>query len=67
MLKLKVSGMTCGHCAQTVSKAVEAVPAVKRAVVDLSAGEVAVEGAADEMAVRQAIEDAGYEVQGAVA
>ena len=67
MLKLKVKGMTCGHCAQTVSKAVEAVPAVQRAVVDLSAGEVAVEGAADEQAVRQAIEDAGYEVQGLAA
>ncbi|WP_431854179.1 heavy-metal-associated domain-containing protein [Azospirillum sp.] len=67
MLKLKVKGMTCGHCAQTVTKAVEALPAVERAVVDLSAGEVAVEGAAGEAAVRQAIEDAGYEVQGLAA
>jgi len=67
MLKLKVKGMTCGHCAQAVTKAVEALPAVQRAVVDLSAGEVAVEGAADETAVRQAIEDAGYEVQGLAA
>ncbi|UEM24167.1 heavy-metal-associated domain-containing protein [Skermanella mucosa] len=25
--------MTCGHCAQTVTKAVEAMPAVERAVV----------------------------------
>ena len=67
MLKLKVKGMTCGHCAGAVSKAVEALPNVQRAVVDLSAGEVAVEGAADEAAVRQAIEDAGYEVQGLAA
>jgi copper chaperone len=64
MLTLKVSGMTCGHCAQTVTKAVEAVPAVGRALVDLKAGQVAVEGNADESAIRQAIEDAGYEVQG---
>ena len=67
MLKLKVKGMTCGHCAQTVSRAVEALPAVRRAVVDLSAGEVAVEGNADENAVRQAIADAGYEVLGLAA
>jgi copper chaperone len=65
MLKLKVEGMTCGHCAQTVTKAVEAVPAVERAVVDLKAGEVAVEGNADEGAVRQAITDAGYDVRDA--
>lgn len=64
MLTLKVSGMTCGHCAQTVTKAVEAVPAVDRALVDLKVGQVAVEGNADESVIRQAIEDAGYEVQG---
>lgn len=64
MLTLKVSGMTCGHCAQTVTKAVEAIPAVERALVDLKAGEVVVEGGAEESAIRQAIEDAGYEVQG---
>jgi len=64
MLTLKVSGMTCGHCAQTVTKAVEAIPAVDRALVDLKAGEVTIEGTAEESAIRQAIEDAGYEVQG---
>jgi copper chaperone len=63
MLKLKVDGMTCGGCAQSVTRAVEAVPAVERALVDLAAGEVSVEGAADEGAVRQAIEDAGYDVR----
>ena len=64
MLTLKVSGMTCGHCAQTVTKAVEGVPSVERALVDLNAGQVAIEGGADESAIRQAIEDAGYEVEG---
>jgi copper chaperone len=65
MLKLKVEGMTCAHCAYTVTRAVEAVPAVERAVVDLKAGDVTVEGSADEGAVRQAIEDAGYDVRDA--
>lgn len=64
MLTLKVSGMTCGHCAQTVTEAVEAVPSVERALVDLKTGEVSIEGNADESIIRQAIEDAGYEVQG---
>ena len=67
MLTLKVEGMTCGHCAQTVTKAVEALPAVERALVDLEAGEVAVEGTAGEAAIRKAIEDAGYDVKGPVA
>lgn len=64
MLKFKVDGMTCGHCAQTVTRAVEAVPAVERALVDLKAGEVTVEGGTDSAAVRRAIEDAGYDVRG---
>lgn len=65
MLTLKVSGMTCGHCAQTVTKAVEALPSVERALVDLKTGEVTVEGSAEEGAIRKAIENAGYEVRDA--
>lgn len=67
MLKLKVKGMSCGHCAQTVTRAVEALPGIERALVDLAAGEVSVEGKAEETAVRRAIEEAGYEVQGLAA
>jgi copper chaperone len=50
-----------------VTKAVEAVPAVDRAVVDLDAGEISVEGKADERSVRQAIQNAGYDVRGTAA
>ena len=67
MLTLKVEGMTCGHCAQTVAQAVEALPAVERALVDLKAGEVKVEGRAEEPAIRKAIEEAGYSVTGTAA
>ena len=62
MLKFKVDGMTCGHCAQTVTETVEALPQVERVLVDLKTGEVTVQGNADEGAVRQAIEDAGYDI-----
>ncbi len=63
MLILKVDGMTCGHCAQTVTKAVEALPMVEKASVDLKAAEVSIEGAPDEAAVRKAITDAGYAIR----
>ena len=65
MLKLKVDGMICGHCAWTVTKAIEAVPSVARALVDLKAGEVSVEGNAGEVWVWKAIEGAGYDVRAA--
>lgn len=67
MFKLKIDGMTCAHCALTVTQAVEAVPSVDHVLVDLKAGEVTVEGNADEAAVRHAIKDAGYDVRGVMA
>ncbi|MBP2291417.1 CopZ family metallochaperone [Azospirillum rugosum] len=62
MYTLKVKGMTCGHCAQTVTRALEAMPEVERALVDLDRGEVTVEGKADPMMLTRAITEAGYEV-----
>jgi copper chaperone len=63
MLKLKVSGMTCGHCVSAVSKAVRSIPSVEDVAVDLERGEVTVHGNPDPGAVRAAITDEGYEVQ----
>ena len=65
MLKIEVDGMTCGHCAQTVRKAVEALPRVARASVDLRTGEVTIEGAPDREAVVQAVGAAGFDVRAA--
>lgn len=65
MLKLKVSGMTCGHCVSAVTKAVKAVPSVEDVSVDLEHGEVTVRGTPDAHAVREAISEEGYEVQAA--
>ena len=62
MLKLKVSGMTCGHCVASVTNAVHSVPMVKSVVVDLKTGEVLLDGDADVEAVANAIAAAGYEV-----
>ncbi len=62
MMRLEISGMTCGGCARSVARAVQAVPGVTAARVDLEAAVVAVEGGASE-AIRQAIERAGYTVR----
>ena len=59
----KVSGMTCGHCAKSVTEAVEALPAVECALVDLKQGELTAEGVADEQEIRRAVTDAGYAVE----
>src|SRR2546428_12938134 len=42
-LKLRVTGMTCGHCQMKVEKALRGASGVYSAVVDLSAGEAEVD------------------------
>ncbi|SDQ05829.1 heavy-metal-associated domain-containing protein [Quadrisphaera sp. DSM 44207] len=62
-----VVGMTCGHCASSVTEEVSAVPGVTGVDVDLATGGLTVTGDApvDAAAVRAAVEEAGYEVAGA--
>ena len=61
--RLKVNGMTCGHCASTVEKALRNQTGVRNASVDLDSGTAEVEY--DERAVVPeqmiaAIEEEGY-------
>jgi copper chaperone len=61
--RFAVEGLTCGHCVQTVEKAVSALDGVESASVDLVAGGrsgLAVAGSAPDAAVRQAVTAAGY-------
>lgn len=61
-LTIDVKGMTCDHCARSVSGAVTAVAGVAGVDVDLEAGRVTVAGdGVNESAVRGAIVEAGYE------
>ncbi|MEV6167180.1 heavy-metal-associated domain-containing protein [Streptomyces sp. NPDC051954] len=62
-----VSGMSCGHCAASVTEEVVAVSGVTEVDVDVRAGRVIVRGDSfGEDAVRSAIVEAGFEVtQGA--
>ena len=61
---LKVSGMTCGHCAQIVEKALRDQAGVRNASVQLEAGAAEVEYEERDVAPEQliaAIEEEGYE------
>lgn len=62
MLKLKVSGMTCGGCAKSVTNAVKKVAPAADVNVDLKAGEVTVAGTEARDRVAAAITEAGFEV-----
>jgi copper chaperone len=58
-----VKGMTCGHCVMSVTEEVEQVPGVSGVDVDLQSGRVVVHGAAfSDDAIRDAVDEAGYEV-----
>jgi copper chaperone len=61
MIKLKVTGMTCGHCEAAVTKALAAIPNVER-VVEVSREKqlAVVEGQADAQTLISAVTEAGY-------
>jgi copper chaperone CopZ len=58
-----VTGMSCGHCAASITVEVVQVSGVSDVDVDVPAGLVTVRGeTADDEAVRAAIVEAGYQV-----
>ena len=61
MTTFTVTGMSCGHCEQTVEDALVAVEGVTSASADRGADSVTVEADADMTALVAAVEDAGYE------
>ena len=62
LLRLEVRGMSCGNCSAAVTRALEAVPGVKKARVSLDPGRAEVKGKAlDGAALVRAVEDAGFE------
>ncbi|WP_036135319.1 heavy-metal-associated domain-containing protein [Luteimonas mephitis] len=61
-MRVKVKGMTCGHCERAVKEAIETHGGT--GVVDLAAGTVDIVGITDPAVIRDAIEAAGYEVVG---
>ncbi|OKH78484.1 hypothetical protein EB73_38385 [Mycobacterium sp. SWH-M3] len=61
-----VSGMTCGHCVSSVREEIGGIPGVTAVDVDLASGRVTIasEGAVDQGAIKEAVEEAGYELAG---
>ncbi|MGW4728233.1 heavy-metal-associated domain-containing protein [Streptomyces shenzhenensis] len=63
-----VTGMSCGHCAASITEEVIDVPGVTEVDVDVTAGSVSVGGTdLDDARLRAAIAEAGYEVTEPVA
>jgi copper chaperone CopZ len=60
----KISGMTCGHCVNSVTSELSQLPGVSDVQVDLAAGTATVtsEQPLDDAAVRAAVDEAGYEM-----
>ena len=64
-ITMKVDGMSCEHCVQAVTGAVESLPSISNAVVDLGNGTATVEYDPSRTTVDQIkakIEDQGFEV-----
>jgi copper chaperone CopZ len=61
-----VTGMTCAHCARSVTEEITAIDGVTDVAVDLPTGAVAVtsDRPLEEAQVRAAVEEAGYELVG---
>ena len=59
-----VSGMTCSHCVASVTEELTKIPGVSAVQVDLSTGAVTVasQGPVDTTGVKDAVEEAGYEL-----
>ncbi|MFG2042967.1 heavy-metal-associated domain-containing protein [Dactylosporangium sp. NPDC048998] len=59
-----VTGMTCSHCVQSVSSELGKLDGVQNVQIDLASGAVTVtsEQALDDVAVRAAVDEAGYQV-----
>ena len=63
---VKIRGMMCEHCENTVKKALEALPCVEKAEVSHKTGTavLSLAGEVDEETVRKAVEDKDYEFLG---
>lgn len=59
-----IEGMTCQHCAGSVTREVSSLPGVATAEVDLEANTLTVEGTASDDAIAGAVAEAGYAVAG---
>lgn len=59
-----VTGMTCGHCVNSVTEELTKLQGISDVDVDLATGEVTVtsDGPIDDAKIREAVDEAGYAV-----
>jgi copper chaperone CopZ len=62
-VKLKVTGMTCPHCVNNVTKALQAVDGVDKVEVSLKQADAVVSGSAEVERLIAAVKQAGYEAE----
>ncbi|NKY57019.1 heavy-metal-associated domain-containing protein [Nocardia flavorosea] len=58
----KVSGMSCAHCADAITRSLNALPGIDAVAVDIATGTVRVSGSGSAEDIRAAVAEAGYEV-----
>lgn len=59
--EIEINGMTCGHCAASITKELEALHGVQVVEVNSQTGKALVAGSADEAELTAAIDKAGYQ------
>ena len=64
MASVKITGMRCGHCVGSVTKALEAIDGISNVTVDLEAGEANYDEnpPVDIETIKEAIAKIGFEV-----
>ncbi|MHB1566334.1 MAG: CopZ family metallochaperone [Acidiferrobacter sp.] len=60
---LRITGMTCAHCVAAVTKALQSVPGVASADVNLERQEGVITGSVEVKQLIKAIEDEGYQAE----
>ena len=65
MISIQVQGMTCAHCVNAVTQAVQSIDSNAKVAVSLADKRVDIESAATLAQLHAAIEAAGYEVPAA--
>lgn len=59
---ISIEGMSCGHCVKHVKDALEELQDIDTVEVDLENKQAVIEGNASDEAIKEAIEEAGYDV-----
>ena len=62
---ITVSGMTCGHCVNSVTEEISKISGVKEVKVDLDSGKVDITSESElaQADLSEAIQEAGYEIK----